>query len=50
MHFDNDKHKGDVFERLADMTTYSEKKGRDLAVQLIRAMEILHDRKIAHRG
>ena len=41
---------GDVFERLADMTTYNEKKARDLAVQLIGAMEVLHDRKIAHRG
>eukprot|EP00977_Amphora_coffeiformis_P012882 scaffold3271_cov181-Amphora_coffeaeformis.AAC.9 len=40
---------GDVFERLADMTTYTEKKARDLAVQLIKAMEVMHDRKIAHR-
>ena len=41
---------GDVFERLADMTTYNEKNARDLAVQLIKAMEVLHERKIAHRG
>lgn len=42
--------KGDVFERLAEMTTYNEKNARDLAVQLIKAMEVLHERKIAHRG
>ena len=41
---------GDVFERLANMTTYTEKTARDLAVQLIKAMEVMHDRKIAHRG
>jgi serine/threonine protein kinase len=41
---------GDVFERLADMTTYNEKQACDLARQLIQAMAVLHERKIAHRG
>ena len=40
---------GDVFERLASTTTYSEKHARDLAIHLLRAMEHLHELKIAHR-
>ena len=40
---------GDVFERLASTTTYSEKHARDLAIHLLRAMEHLHEHKIAHR-
>lgn len=40
---------GDVFERLASMTTYNEKNARDLAFQLVQAMATLHERKIVHR-
>lgn len=40
---------GDVFERLSDTVTYSEKNARDLAIHLFRAMRHLHERKIAHR-
>uniref|UniRef100_A0A7S2Y4M6 Protein kinase domain-containing protein n=1 Tax=Entomoneis paludosa TaxID=265537 RepID=A0A7S2Y4M6_9STRA len=40
---------GDVFERLASTTIYSEKHGRDLAIHLLRAMQHLHKHKIAHR-
>ncbi|KAL7580832.1 hypothetical protein ACA910_001106 [Epithemia clementina (nom. ined.)] len=40
---------GDVFERLANVTTYSEKHARDLAIHLLKAIQHLHGRKIAHR-
>mmetsp|Transcript_11164 Transcript_11164/g.26867 ORF Transcript_11164/g.26867 Transcript_11164/m.26867 type:complete len:729 (+) Transcript_11164:171-2357(+) len=40
---------GDVFERLASTTIYSEKHGRDLAIHLLKAMQHLHEHKIAHR-
>lgn len=40
---------GDVFERLANITTYSERDARDLASQLLKAIHHLHERKIAHR-
>ena len=40
---------GDVFERLAQRTSYSEKEARDLAICLLDAMKVLHERKIAHR-
>jgi serine/threonine protein kinase len=40
---------GDVFERLATRTSYTEKDARFLAIHLIKAMEVLHSRKMAHR-
>lgn len=40
---------GDVFERLANITTYSERHSRDLAIHLLKAIQHLHSRKIAHR-
>lgn len=40
---------GDVFERLANRTNYTEKDARFLAVHLIKAIEVLHSRKMAHR-
>lgn len=38
-----------MFERLANITTYSEKHSRDLAIHLLKAIQHLHERKIAHR-
>jgi serine/threonine protein kinase len=40
---------GDVFERLATRTSYTEKDARFLAIHLIKAIEVLHSRKMAHR-
>lgn len=40
---------GDVFERLASRTNYNERDARDLASQLLKGMEALHERNIAHR-
>lgn len=40
---------GDVFERLAQRTSYNEKDARDLAVHLLEAIDVLHSRKLAHR-
>jgi len=40
---------GDVFERLATRAKYNEKDARDLAVRLLQAIKVLHERKIAHR-
>lgn len=40
---------GDVFERLASRTSYTEKDARYLAVHLLQAMQVLHERKMAHR-
>jgi serine/threonine protein kinase len=40
---------GDVFERLAQRTSYTENDARNLAKHLIEAIEQLHARKLAHR-
>jgi serine/threonine protein kinase len=40
---------GDVFERLAQRTSYTENDARNLAKHLIQAMEQLHTRRLAHR-
>ena len=40
---------GDVFERLAQRTSYTEADARDLAKYLLQTMEVLHSRKVAHR-
>lgn len=40
---------GDVFERLAQRTSYTEADARNLAKYLLQAMEVLHSRKLAHR-
>ena len=40
---------GDVFDRLADRTTYTEKDSRDLAIMLLKVLVELHKRKICHR-
>jgi len=40
---------GDVFERLAQRTSYTEADARNLAKCLLQAMEVLHSRKLAHR-
>lgn len=40
---------GDVFERLAQRNSYTEKEARDLAVRLLECVEVLHSRKLAHR-
>jgi len=40
---------GDLFERLAKRTAYSEKDARVLAVHLLTTIDALHSRKIVHR-
>jgi calcium/calmodulin-dependent protein kinase I len=41
---------GDLFRRLSERSTYTEKDARDLGVTLFRTLEIMHDKhKIAHR-
>ena len=40
---------GDVFERLAQRTSYTENDARNLAKHLIQAIEQLHARRLAHR-
>jgi serine/threonine protein kinase len=40
---------GDVFDRLAQRTAYSEKDARDLGIMLLKTMRELHKRKICHR-
>jgi len=40
---------GDVFDRLANRTSYTEKDARDLAMHLLEAMQTLHSRRLAHR-
>ena len=40
---------GDVFERLAQRTSYTENDARNLAKHLIQAIEQLHTRRLAHR-
>ena len=40
---------GDVFDRLADRTAYTEKDARDLAIILLQTLVELHKRKICHR-
>jgi serine/threonine protein kinase len=42
-------HGGDVFERLAQRTSYTESDARNLAKHLIEAVEKMHSRKLAHR-
>jgi calcium/calmodulin-dependent protein kinase I len=40
---------GDVFDRLAKRTTYSEKDARKLAKQLLETMRDMHERRFIHR-
>lgn len=40
---------GDVFDRLAQRVSYTEKDARDLGLVLLRTMKQLHKRKICHR-
>ena len=40
---------GDVFDRLAKRTSYTEKDARDLGVILLQTMQHLHERKLCHR-
>jgi serine/threonine protein kinase len=40
---------GDVFDRLAKRTSYTEKDARDLSMKLLQTMQILHERKLVHR-
>jgi len=40
---------GDVFERLAQRSSYTEADARNLAKHLLQTMAVLHSRKIAHR-
>ena len=40
---------GDVFDRLAERTCYTEKDARDLGICLLKTMKELHQRKICHR-
>lgn len=40
---------GDLFSRLASSTSYSENDARDVARHLLRAIQVLHSRRIAHR-
>jgi len=40
---------GDVFDRLAQRTTYNEKDSRDLGIKLLKTLVELHKRKICHR-
>ena len=40
---------GDVFDRLAQRVSYTEKDGRDLSIILLKTMKELHERKICHR-
>ena len=40
---------GDLFKRLAQSSSYSEKDARDLATKLMEAMKVLHSNKIVHR-
>jgi serine/threonine protein kinase len=40
---------GDVFDRIIDMNTYTEKDARDLAKLLLEAVEYLHKNGCVHR-
>ena len=40
---------GDVFDRLAQRVSYTEKDSRDLGITLLKTMKELHARKICHR-
>jgi serine/threonine protein kinase len=40
---------GDVFDRLAQRVSYTEKDARDLSIILLETMEAMHQRKISHR-
>lgn len=40
---------GDVFDRLAQRTSYNEKESRDLAECLLKIIHALHERKMVHR-
>lgn len=40
---------GDVFDRLAERVSYTEKDARDLGILLLKTMNELHKRKICHR-
>lgn len=40
---------GDVFDRLAQLSTYTEKNSRDLGITLLKTLVELHRRKICHR-
>ena len=40
---------GDVFDKIAKRTSYTEQDARELAVKLLKTMAAIHERKICHR-